>query len=411
MEDFTKVTSDTDDKHKAGPMSAYRHYVLSSVLPDAERKHLCMQKKNEALERENEILKKKVEFLTTDAEQFKAERQRIHTVIKNRDHQRSQLLHCKNELSVLGKKLAIQETDLRRGHKQKEALKEELELMKKELQSLKQGSVNRRAEQQQLKDRLDQVIKERDGLSDTLLRCKNECSELRDKISTQQSSVNRKDSRCKEQLKLIHLLKLEKQKLEKERGIIEAEEQRLNAQKEKLREIKRCRAVEDQIGKQILMIQQRSNTVRPIQEVPVRKLECLQKELLAQTEELRKTQALCEELKDKLTPVVVQLQQCQATVRKQKEKLMAVTAERNMYQRHCEELGIELADMKKEQRSVKQHNRAAKREKKTKLSSANRSSQSHLSAMTPKLKPGGKLNSSPNNVQMQSELRIAGTKI
>lgn len=410
MESFQKGDIDDKHSHKTGPMSAYHHYVLSSILPDAEREYLCTKKKNKVLEKENEVLRKKVDFLMTDAEQFKAERQKIQKVIKNRDHQRTQLLHCKNELSVLGKKMAIKEMDLRRLHKQTEAQKEELESTKTELQSVKQGAVAQRAEQLHLKERRDQVIKERDGLNDMLQRCKNESSELRDKISNQQSTMKKRVSQCIEQMKQIHLLKLENQTLQKERGIIDGDaevqrrelrkcEEELHTQKEKLKETKRLHALEDQIGKKILIIQQKPYTLKkPSPEVPLQKVESLQKELLAQTEELRKTQKRYEELLEKLTKVAAQFLQCQVTVRDQKEKLKAVTAERDMYKSKTEKLGIELADVKKGHRSEKQRNRAAKRIKKVKLSTGDRLKVSHPPPITSK-------------VQMLSELSIVGTKL
>ncbi|XP_028429362.1 trichohyalin-like [Perca flavescens] len=410
MESFQ--IGDIDDKHlyKTDPMSAYHHYVLSSILPDAEREYICTKKKNKELEKENEVLRKKVDFLMTDAEQFKAERQKIQKVSKNRDHQRTQLLHCKDELSTLGKKMAIKETDLRRLHKQNEAQKEELESTKTELQSAKQAAVAQRAEQLHLKERLDQVIKERDGLNDVLLRCKNECSELRNKISNQQSTMNKRVSQCKEQMKQIHLLKLEKQTLQKERGIIDGDaevqrrelrkcEEELHTQKEKLKETKRLRALEDQIGKKILMIQQKPYMLKkPSPVVPLQKVESLQRELLAQAEELRKTQKRCEELLEKLTKVAAQFLQCQVTVRDQKEKLKAVTAERDMYKSQTEKVGIELVEIKKGHRSEKQRNRAAKRIKKVRLSTGDRLKVSHPPPITSK-------------VQMQSELSIIGTKL
>lgn len=57
----------------------------------------------------------------------------------------------------------------------------------------------------------------------------------------------------------------------------------------------------------------------PSQDVPLQKLESSQKEVLSQAKELRKTQKLCEELKQNLTRVFFQLQQCQAVVREQKQ--------------------------------------------------------------------------------------------
>lgn len=318
-------------------MLTYHHYVSSPILPDAEREYLCMektpkalQKENEAFKKESEIHKKKGAFLTSDAEQFKAERQRVPKVIRNRDHQRNQLMHCKNELSVLGKKIGIQEMDLRRGHKQNEALKEELQSMRKELQSVKQAAVKQRTEQQNLKEQLDQVVKERDGLNDKWQRCKNECSEL--------------------QLKF-----------------------------------KRCRTVGDLVGKNKLLIQQKPSTPlirKSSQVLPLPSTESLQNELLTQNEELRKTQKLCEELKQSLTQMAVYVQQCRVTVRDQKERLKAVTAERNMYKSEMEKLAMELTDIKMMHRSEKQWNKATRRTKKVKLSSGDKSSQSDLPRQT-----------------------------
>lgn len=229
------------------------------------------------------------------------------------------VMHRKNELSVLGKKIGIQETDLRRGHKQNDQRRE-------------------------------------------LRKC----------------------------------------------------EEALHTQKDKPKESKRCRAIGDQLRKRLQMIQQKPRTSligKPSREVPLSKIESVQKELLTQTEELRKTQKRCEELKQSLTQVAVQFQQCRATVRDQREKLKAVTAERNMYRSVTEKLGIELADIKKEQRIEKLRKRAAKR-------TEDQSSQSHLPPVSPRLqlKTGDKLKSTqlpptPSKVQEQFQLRIIGTKL
>lgn len=54
-------------------------------------------------------------------------------------------------------------------------------------------------------------------------------------------------------------------------------------------------AVEDQFGKKVLIIPERSYMIRrPRQEVPHQKLESLQKELLTKIRELEKTQNVCE---------------------------------------------------------------------------------------------------------------------
>ncbi|KAK5874383.1 hypothetical protein PBY51_019330 [Eleginops maclovinus] len=412
MESLNKVAPDIDENNlnKTGTISAYHHYVLSSILPDAQQEFLCMQKKNQAFEKQNEILKRKVESLMTDCEQFKAERQRINNVVKNRDQQRNQLLQCKNELSVLGKKMAFQETELKRENKQNETIKQELESVKKELKSVKHGAFAQRTEQQHLKQQLDQVVKERDSLNDALLCCKNECSELREKICYQQSTVNKKDSQCKEQRKEIQFLKLEKQILEKDMCITEsnAEEQRrelrkceddLQTEKEKFKESKRIHALENGKGKQRVIIQEGSRKIKkPRQKVPNQKIQSLQKELLTQTEELRATQKHCEELKKKMTMVVLQFKQCQTTLGDLKEKLKAVTAERNMYRSLTEKVGTKLVDIIKAQRSEKQHNRVTKRIKKVKVSSEEKSK-------------GSQLPPTPSKVQMQSDLRIVGKKL
>lgn len=436
MDCLKKVIFDNDDKnmHKAAPMSAYHHYVLSSILPDAEREYTRIQKKNKDLERENELLKNKVEFLLTDAEQFKAQRQKIHNVTKARDHLRNQLLHCKNELSVMGKKIGIQQTDLKRGCRRNETLKEELELVKKELQSVKKGVITQRMQQQNLKERLDHVMKERDGMNDKWLHCKNECSGLCDVITNQQSSLTRKDSECKQQVKEIHHLKLENQQLKKEMGLMETDkedqkrelhrcEDALHTQREKLRESESCRIVEGQVGKRIVILKQRPKVFRkPKQEVPCENIESLQKELLTQTEELRKTQKLCEELKHNLTQVAAKFQLCQTTIRNQKEKLKAVTAEKNIYRNTAEKLEKELSDIKKAQRSEKLRNgnqRGAKRGKRVKVPTTDRSIQLHTSPVSPKiqLKTGGdasnqtKLSPAHSGVQKQSDLSIVGRKM
>lgn len=147
-----KVKLDRGAKHLPKPdrMSSYQHYVLSTILPEAEQEYIHLQKKNQALEKENEALKKKVEFLMTGTEQFNGERQRIHNVVKNRGQLKKQAMLCKNELSVLGKKIGIQKMDLKRQCKQNEDLKQELESVKKDRQSAKQTAAKQRAWQEKL---------------------------------------------------------------------------------------------------------------------------------------------------------------------------------------------------------------------------------------------------------------------
>ncbi|KAG7242682.1 hypothetical protein INR49_020055, partial [Caranx melampygus] len=455
MEGSKKVTfEDEKDSQKTGPMSAYHQYVLSSILPDTEREYNLLQKKNQTLERENTILKKKVDDLMTDAKQLKAEQQRIHQVINNRDTLRSQLVVCKNELSVMGKKIKIQTTELKRCCKQNEDLKVEMESMKKALHSVKHGSVKQRAEQQKLKEQLDQAVKERVGLSLKWQQCRNQCSVLRDKVSEQESSLSMKSDQCKEHIKQIHLLRQENLKQEKEKVLMESDakdqrqrlrrcEEELRTQNQKLQESEICRAVENQMGKRIVILKQRNQMFRnPPKDVHVQKIESLQKELLAQSEDLRKALKQCEELKQNLTQVSVQLSECQAKVRGQKDKLKALTGERNMYRskaeklskqladikkvQHAEKLSKQLADIKKVQHAEKLQRSVAKRPKKVNLASGDKTSTSCTSCTSctsrtshpssvPK-KSGGKLKlphlcTVSREVQEQTDLRIIGTKI
>lgn len=346
--------------HEAEPTTAHRRRVVSSNPPDAQLERLLAEKKDNALEMENKVLKRKVELLMTEVERFKADK-----AIRNGDHQKNQLLHCRHELSVLVKKMGLQGKELRRASSLNEALREELESAKKKLQSAKQRAVGQRAEQHHLKERLDQAVRERDGLNVTLLHCRKGCSELRDTISERQSSANKKDGHCKRQTKEIHLLKLENQQLERERGMAggDAEgwrrelrkcEEELHALKEKLEESRKVRAIGDDMGKEILIVQQRSHGVRrPGQEAPPRQLESVRKELLDRTEELRKARELCEELKEKLTEVAARCQLSQAAARDLREKIKSVTAQRNMYRGLTEKLGVELEDFKKGQRKTR----------------------------------------------------------
>ncbi|XP_068427741.1 cilia- and flagella-associated protein 58-like [Clinocottus analis] len=334
-----------------------------------------------------EVLRSKMALLMNDAKQFKAEQQRINKVIRDPDYQKSQLLHCKQELLVLRKKMGLQGNELRRESRLNEALKVELESARKELRSAKQRASDQRAERQRLKERLDQAIKERDGLRSALLRGKKECSELRDKLSSQLSSANRKDGEYKRQASEVHLLKLEKQTLEREKSAVDSDaegwkqalrrcEEELHAQKEMLEESKRCRDAEGHHGKKILFIPQKCHGIkRSGQEVvPLRQFESLQRELLARTEELRKARQLCEELKRKLTEMGPRLQYCQATVREQKEKLKAVTAERNMYRSRTEEPGGGFANAKGGQR--KRRTKATSKSKISRRTSRDESSHS-----------------------------------
>ncbi|KAI3377343.1 hypothetical protein L3Q82_008550 [Scortum barcoo] len=146
----------------------------------------------------------------------------------------------------------------------------------------------------------------------------------------------------------------------------------LRTQKEMLKEGKSCRAIGDQMRKKLLMMQQKSGasrTRKPGRAASLSKIESLEKELLSQTEELKKTQKRCEELKQSLTQVAVQFQQCRATVREQKEKLKAVTAERNVHRTVAEKLRVELADIKKKQRIEKLRKNVARMTAKVKQSS------------------------------------------
>lgn len=425
MEDVNTEKPDSGDKQRTNPRSAYHHYILSSLLPEAEQEYLCMKKEYRGLKTENIILKKKIEALMTEAEQFKAERQRVQDMGVNIEQRKKEFTHSKNQLVVFGRKVDMLETDLRRRNKENRDLKEELEATKKKLQSVKQDAENQKAKQLNLKERLDQVIKERDGLSDKWQCYKNECSELRSKITRQQSSLNIKDSKCNEQMKQIHLLKLERERLEKEVGIKEnhAEHQRRELKKyeDELHESRLRLNMEHKLGRRICINKNGpppSPTRKPSLQVPHQKIESLQKNLREQTEERRKAQKQCEELKGKLTQMSEQFQQCQKTVKHQKENLMALTAERNMYKSETKKLRTELADVKKVQESEKQQNKTVKKTRKIKESSGEKSSQIQPPAVSSRLPPRSrdKLKSIPppqtsTEVQVRSELRIIGTKI
>lgn len=338
MENVHTVTFAFQDKHvrNAGPVTAYHHHILSSVLPDFEHQHQPLEKKDKVLESNNDLLKRKNVSLMAEAERFKAERQRFEKLV---DQQRKELIQHKDELSVLVKKIKIQNTDLRRSHKQNEDLKEKLDSTKKELQLLKQSSVAQRAEQQKLKVQLDQVIKERDNLNSRWCSSKTECSKLRDKIISQKLSMNKSEIQCKKMTKEIQLLKLENEKLRREMGIKEKDaayqtrvlrkcEDQLQRQNTKLRDQQVCQEIGTKNGERIIVVYVKPlpEIKNPSQQELLRWNESLQKELLTQNKELRKTL--------KLTQVAVQFQTCQAAARDQKDQLKAVTAQRNMYKRN-----------------------------------------------------------------------------
>lgn len=422
MEQIQILKCEPDTRLKERPRSAYHQYLLSSILPEAEKEFSHIRNENKVLKKENELLRMKLEALVTATDQFKAEKQRVHRVSKTRDQQKSELIHCRSELVVLVEKIKILETELRRRNKENEDLKEELESTKKKLQSVKKDAVNQRAEQQNLKEQLDQVIKDRDGIRDTWQRCKTECSELRNKISNQQSSLTIKDSKCSEQVKRIHLLEEEKERLEKELSIQknDAAQQRraLDKCEEKLHDSRTCLLLQQKMGRRIVINRHNPHPPllgKPTQQVPLQKIQSLQNELVTETEERRKAEEQCVELKRSLTQISVQFQQCQGTVRHQREKLQAVTAQRNMYQSEAEKLGLELADIKKRHCDEKVQSKMAKRNTIKKLSFGEKSSKTELPPLVSRTPPktGKKLQSTPLppiSSEVLPELRITGKK-
>lgn len=367
MELVNNMLSKTDDEHlqKMNPMSSYHRHVLSSILPDLEQIYSCLQEKNNILEKENQALRKKVELLMNDSERLKEEHLKVQSVLKNRELLGIQLVHSRNEVQVLGWKLSAQNKDLKWKRNQNELLREEVESLKKALQTAKQKAVSQRAEQQKLKNQLEQVVKESDQLSKKWLHCYSKCSELSDRITAQQSSLNKKDNQYKEQIKQIHNLKTENQKLERERRFFENEangvkcrlqrcEEELRMQREQLTECTGSCFFETQIVERTVIPKQKRPLIRkPTREVPAQKVESLQKELCSQNQELKRTQTLCEELRQSLTQTSVQLQQCKATLRDRKEKLKALTAERDVYRQKAEKLQKEWEVHRKEKLSEK----------------------------------------------------------
>lgn len=378
--------SDKHIKQKSRDLSAYHQHVLSSILPDVERELTLVKSKNKNLEREKKALQKRVEHLMTEGALLKVDHQRAHKAIQSRDLLRSQLVQSKNQLVVLGKKINLQESDLRRERRKNEVLKQELESVKKELQLVKKQAANQRAEHQKLKEQLEQVVKDKDGLNAKWVGCQNECSKLREKIGAQQSSLNKKESQCMEEMKQVHLLKLENEKLEREKNFLEnlvAEtklearkfEEELISEREKLIKSTACRSLENLIGGRVIVLQQNPQA-KPKAEVSPPKNQPLQKELLSQAEELRRTQKLGEGLKQSLTQLCVQHQQSQAALRRQKEKLKAVTAQRNVYQTAMQNMQREVMAMRKERLGEKLKNWTMQKNKKIKVSSATKCSQS-----------------------------------
>ncbi|XP_039537748.1 cilia- and flagella-associated protein 58 [Pimephales promelas] len=274
--------------------------------------------------------------------------------------------------------------------------KDDLQKMKQQAQETKQSNEKLEAEERELlkiiakadverirqKKELDQVICERDLLGTQLVKRNDELKLLYEKIKIQESIINKGHLHYNEKVEDIRLLKLEIKKQRREKNILnktasnveDLRQEVFHMQRELLKERTRCRALEDELKNPMNVHHWRKiSETDPSTFELIQKIHCLQRRLIAKTQEVVEKSLLLQE-KDKLyvelkhilarqpgPEAAEKLQVYQRTLREKTKQLKALTAELNMRESQVEDYKYEIERLAQELQEVKKKYLAQKR--------------------------------------------------
>ncbi|XP_056093105.1 cilia- and flagella-associated protein 58 [Rhinichthys klamathensis goyatoka] len=332
--------------------------LLSKNLIEAKDLNAEMKRKVKNMNREFEQLKDDITKKEVALDKNHQEHQRME---RDRDNQKADLQKMKQQ---------AQET---------EQFIEKLEAEKLELlKIIAKADVERIRQTKEL----DQVISERDLLGTQLVKRNDVLKLLNEKIKIQQSIVNKGVLHYNEKVEDIRLLKLEIKKQRREKNILnktasnveDLRQEVFHMQRELQKERTRCRALEDELNNPMNVHHWRKiSETDPSTFELIQKIHCLQRRLIAKTQEVVEKALLLQE-KDKLyvelkhilarqpgPEAAEKLQVYQRTLREKTKQLKALTAELNMRESQAEDYKYEIERLAHELQEVKKKYLAQKR--------------------------------------------------
>merc|ERR1712159_860776 len=319
------------------------------------------------VEAQDEIseMKRKLKIMTHQIEQHREEIAARNNENKKQDEK---LTRTERDKDVLKEKL-------QRCQHQKEQTEVELTQMNKEVKNLNDLIRDADEERKRQHKELQQVVSERDILGTQLVRRNDELALLYEKIKIQQSTLGKGEIQYRQRLQDIRLLKLEINKLRREKTILnknvssidDLRKEVYHTQRELLRERTRCKALEEELENPMNIHRWRKlEASDPSQYEMILKIQALQKRLIDKTEEvvekelaIQEKEKLYVELKQILArqpgpEVAEQLSMYQHALREKTKQMKRLASELNMfesqsteYKYEIERLATELQDTKK----------------------------------------------------------------
>jgi len=301
------------------------------------------------------------------------------------NHQIEQL---KEEIQAKDQAYVKERIEHTKSEKEKDTLKNELIRIKKQVAAAEASMKNFEAEVSKLnhiitdadvehlrqKREYDIVINERDILGTQLIRRNDELALLYEKIKIQQASISQGEVGYRDRIEDLRVLKLRANALRRELHIQRAESTDLDLlrsevyslQRELLQDRTKVKALSEEL-------ENPNNTHRwrkldgsdPGTHEMIRKIQALQKRLIAKTEEvverdllIQEKEKLYVELKNILArqpgpEIAEQLSAYQQGVRNKTKSMKATASELNMYQAQVHEYKFELEQLTRELQDVK----------------------------------------------------------
>uniref|UniRef100_A0A3Q4AT91 Cilia- and flagella-associated protein 58 central coiled coil domain-containing protein n=1 Tax=Mola mola TaxID=94237 RepID=A0A3Q4AT91_MOLML len=347
------------------------------------------QKMNDIDVREKEIFDWKKKVTETECK-LKHQEHLLETVVSERNHLSKNLIEAQEEIAEMKRMMKTMNNQVQRlrdeitGNDlivytvcarpslylqvevqmlklQLEETKQQVESQKTEQHQLRKIIADADAEQIHLKMQLEQVFRERDNLGRQLLRRNDECALLHEKISIQQSLLNKGEFQYNQRVEDIRLLKLEIKTLLRKNSMLDrnlpnTEDLRrelFHLQRELVRERTRKGVLEEQLKPINIHRWRHLEGSDPGKYELIQRITSLQKKLIAKTQELEERELLLQE-KDKLyvelkqtlarhpgPKAIEELQQCKWTLREKTKKIQVISSEVRMFHSKINEYQIE----------------------------------------------------------------------
>ncbi|KAK7165875.1 hypothetical protein R3I93_005838 [Phoxinus phoxinus] len=381
--EFKKKVLESMEDNKRKEIQIFEY---DKTITEAETKLKQQQNLYEDVRTERDVYSKNL----IEAKDLNAEMKRK---VKNMNREFEQL---KDDITIKEVALDKERQEFQRIERERENIKAELQRMRQQAQQTKQFIEKQEAEERELlktiadananeirqKRELDQVICERDLLETQLVKRNDVLKLLYEKIKIQQSIMNKGDLFFHEKVEDIRLLKLTIKKQRREKNILnknasnveDLRHEVFHMQRELQKERTRCRALEDERSNPMNVHRWRKTAdTDPSTFELIQKIHCLQRRLIAKTQEVVEKELLLQE-KEKLyvelkhilarqpgPEAAEKLQVYQRTLREKTKQLKALTAELNMHESQAEDYKYEIERLAHELQEVKKKYLAQKR--------------------------------------------------